>query len=211
MDSAARLLTNSPSSDSVASVFSWTTTAEAAHESSVDPHVRRSELFASVVRENQRLIYGYLRARILSVADVEDLCQEVFLRSYVGLEKLTRSTSVPGWLLGIARNVLREHSRKMSRRREVAWTELCLELDALVQSEHAMESDLLQHLPACLDALGPSAREAIDLRYKTSLNMEALAKHFRRSEGAVKLLMHRARTALRNCLERKLQPEKTTP
>jgi RNA polymerase sigma-70 factor (ECF subfamily) len=107
--------------------------------------------------------------------------------------------------------VLREHVRKLTRRREVAWTELCLELDALTPTQNSLEHDLLQHMPHCLEGLGPSAREAIDLRYKTSLSLESLAKHFRRSEGAVKLLLHRARTALRNCLERKLQGEKHAP
>src|SRR5687768_7929669 len=87
--------------------------------------------FSTLVELYQHTVYGYLRARLLEPADAEDLCQEVFLRLYLGREKLSRASAVGSWLVGIARNVLREHVKKQHRRREVAWTELCLELDAL--------------------------------------------------------------------------------
>jgi len=164
------------------------------------------QAFARLVERHQRTVYGFLRARLTESADAEDLCQEVFLRCYLGREKLQRATAVGAWLTGIARNILREHVRRMSRRREVAWTELCLELDQLTHNHDGHEHDAMAHLPKCLDSLGQSAREAIDLRYRAQLRMEEIGRRLRRSEGAVKLLVHRARAALRNCLERKLTP-----
>jgi RNA polymerase sigma-70 factor (ECF subfamily) len=56
-------------------------------------------------------------------------------------------------------------------------------------------------LPRCLEALGPSARQALDLYYHDDLRMQEIATRFKRSEGAVKLLVHRARQAVRRCLE----------
>ena len=160
--------------------------------------------FAALVELYQNTVYGFLRARLIEPADAEDLCQEVFLRCYMGREKLSRAVAVGPWLIGIARNLLREHVRRVQRRKEVAWTELCLELDALA-SEHEQHHDqALAHLPACLDSLGQSAREAIDLRYRGQHRMAQIGVLLKRSEGAVKLLVHRARAALRNCLDRKL-------
>src|SRR5262245_44395451 len=92
--------------------------------------------FTALVELYQQTVYGYLRARLLEPADAEDLCQEVFLRLYLGREKLARASAVGSWLVGIARNVLREHVKKQHRRREVAWTELCLELDTLTGPHH---------------------------------------------------------------------------
>ena len=92
-------------------------------------------------------------------ADAEDLTQEVFLRSYVGHTRSDRDVIIRAWLLGIARNVLREHSRKIRRRREVAWTELCLQMeDDLIENTSHRYEDVMAHLPACLLSLGPSAR-----------------------------------------------------
>jgi RNA polymerase sigma-70 factor (ECF subfamily) len=128
----------------------------------------------------------------------------VFLRCYQGRAKLEQADSLRAWLLGIARNVLREHIRLVQRRREVAWTELCLELDELVQSDPAAGDEALDHLPGCLDSLGRSAREALEMRYRARQRLADIGRMLHRSEGAVKLLMYRARQALKNCLDRKL-------
>ena len=120
---------------------------------------------------HQRAVYGFLRARLLEPADAEDLCQEVFLRCYLGREKFARAPAVRPWLFGIARNLLREHVRRITRRKEVAWTEMCLELDALIETRDEHDEDALAHLPACLDSLGKSAREALDLLYQARLKL----------------------------------------
>lgn len=171
-------------------------------------HAQRGDkrAFATLVEIYQQMVYGFLRARLLEPADVEDLCQEVFLRCYLGREKLGRASAIGAWLIGIARNVLREHVKKQKRRKEVAWTELCLEVDALVGDQHPETDDAVHHLPHCLEFLGQSAREAIDLRYSSQLKWAEIGTRLKRSEGAVKLLVHRARQALKHCLDRKLKP-----
>ncbi|WP_425614007.1 RNA polymerase sigma factor [Anatilimnocola sp. NA78] len=161
--------------------------------------------FTSLVEFYQHTVYGYLRARLFDSTDAEDLCQETFLRCYQGREKLSRAVQVGPWLIGIARNLLREHVKRISRRREVAWTELCLELDQMVNDRTEKHSDVLQGLPACLESLGPSAQQAIDLRYRAQLKMAEIASTLRRSEGAVRLLVHRARLALKQCLDSRLK------
>lgn len=159
--------------------------------------------FEALVERHQRVVFGYLRARLFQAADAEDLTQEVFLRAYLARARFDSSRMVVPWLLGIARNLLREHARKTKGRREVAWTRLCLELDERVRADEEVYDDMLAHLPACLEALGPSARQAIDLRYSCKLRLAQIGEKLRRSEGAAKLLMFRARQALRYCLERK--------
>ena len=104
---------------------------------------------------------------LLEPADAEDLCQEVFLRCYLGRGRFDSSIQVRPWLIGIARNVLREHVRKMKRRKEVAWTELCLELDALISTENPRYDEVLAFLPECLESLGPSAGR----RWKCDIRM----------------------------------------
>ncbi|MCI0357221.1 MAG: sigma-70 family RNA polymerase sigma factor [Planctomycetaceae bacterium] len=161
--------------------------------------------FAVLIELYQNTVYGFLRARLTEPADAEDLCQEVFLRCYLGREKLSRAAAVGPWLIGIARNLLREHVRRVHRRKEVAWTELCLELDSLASEHEQHHDEALAHLPVCLESLGQSAREAIDLRYRMQLRMAEIGLQLKRSEGAVKLLVHRARAALRHCLDRRLK------
>jgi RNA polymerase sigma-70 factor (ECF subfamily) len=157
--------------------------------------------FAALIERYQGLIYGYLRARVSQASDAEDLAQEVFLRSYSARARFDSSAMVGPWLIGIARNLLREHARKTRRRREVAWTEICLQLEEQAARQQEQYDEILAHLPACLESLGPSARQAIDLYYRGKLRLAEIGAQLRRSEGAAKVLMFRARQALKQCLE----------
>lgn len=162
-----------------------------------------ADAFAQLLRKYQRLVFGYLHARRPPQADVDDLCQEVFVRCYLCREQFPTSVPVGAWLLGIARNVLRECLRLQTRRREISWTDVCLELDEL--TPYAVpELEVLSYLPRCLESLGPTARQAIDAYYAAGRSVQAIAQQMRRSEGAVKLLLHRSRQALKHCLERNL-------
>jgi RNA polymerase sigma-70 factor (ECF subfamily) len=165
---------------------------------------RDKAAFEILVRSHQAAVHGFLRARTLQKADVDDLAQEVFLRTYLTCRRFQADARLRPWILGIARNVLREYVRSARRRREVAWTELCLELDELVGSSEEPENGALDHLPTCLDALGPNARQALDLHYGVRMDLVAIGQRLHRSEGAVKLLLFRARQALRQCIAEKL-------
>jgi RNA polymerase sigma-70 factor, ECF subfamily len=166
--------------------------------------------FADIIQRHQGAIYGYLRSRLLEPADAEDLSQEVFLRCYVSPARFDHSVMVRPWLIGIARNLLREHVRRVKRRREVAWTELCLELEEMVGLADERYDEIMRHLPNCLASLGQSARQALDLRYQAKLRLSEIGEKLHRSEGAVKLLMFRARQALRHCLDTTIEKQTGT-
>jgi RNA polymerase sigma-70 factor (ECF subfamily) len=161
------------------------------------------EAFAAIVERHQGAVFGYLRARLLQPSDAEDLTQEVFLRCYSARARFDSASLIAPWLIGIARNLLREYARKRKRRREVAWTELCLEVEERAKTECEAPHELISQLSGCLDLLGPAAQEAIKLRYGAKLRLSEIGAKLARSEGAVKLLMFRARQALKYCLERR--------
>ena len=163
--------------------------------------------FAKIVERYQMLVYGYLRARLLQSSDAEDLAQEVFLRCFMSRQRFAVSHDIRPWLIGIARNLLREHVRRVKQRKETGWTQLCLEIDTLTESEAVEPDEGLDHLPGCLDSLGDSARQAIEMRYCSQLRLSEIGSRLRRSEGAAKLLMFRARQALKNCLDRKFKAD----
>jgi RNA polymerase sigma-70 factor (ECF subfamily) len=156
----------------------------------------------AVVQAHQKMVYGFLRARLADAAAADDLCQEVFLRYLTSRPQAAKgSGEVSAWLVGIARNVLREHARLRARRHEVAWTELCLDVEHQAARELPDADDRLQRIPQCLDALGKTARTALDLHYGEKMRLAEIGRRFDRSEGAVKLLLFRARQAVRRCLD----------
>jgi RNA polymerase sigma-70 factor (ECF subfamily) len=156
----------------------------------------------AVVAAHQKMVYGFLRARLADASAADDLCQEVFLRFLTSRPLVAKgSGETSAWLVGIARNVLREHARRWARRREVSWTELCLDVESTSGDAAADTDDRLARIPACLDGLGKTARTALDLHYGENLRLAEIGRRFDRSEGAVKLLLFRARQAVRRCLD----------
>ena len=94
-------------------------------------------------------------------------------------------------MIGIARNLLHEEVRRKQHRKEVTWTELCLKLDELVATDPAETNAASRICRVASIRSAESAREAIDLRYRSQLRFGEVATRLRRSEGAVKLLVHR--------------------
>lgn len=161
------------------------------------------EALGAFVQRQQGYVFGYLRSRLADPTDADDLCQEVFLRCLAGKVRFRGDVPVRPWLLGVARNVLREHIRRCRRRKEVEWTELCLELDALAEEDQSDYRQVHDWLNACITTLGQSAHDALKMHYYARLKMAQIAEKMRRSEGAVKLLVFRARQALKECVTRK--------
>lgn len=160
--------------------------------------------FDKVVETHQKSVHAFLQARLLTAADADDLTQEVFLRCYQARARFDTDSLLRPFLMGIARNVLREHARRLKRRKEVIWTELCLELENQEQTDDPLYDDVLGHLPECLDTLGEPARKALDMHYRHRMQHATIGQRLGRSVGAIKLLLFRARRALKRCLDRKL-------
>lgn len=159
--------------------------------------------FAQTYQENYAWVYGYLRARLLNGGDCDDLAQEVFLRAYAARKRVDERLGFRPWLFGITRNILREHVRRQRRRKEVAWAELCLELESVVDHD-GLHEDVLAELPDCLSQLGESANQALKWHYFDGERIDAIGLRLGRTLGAVKVLMVRARQSLKRCLLRKL-------
>lgn len=157
--------------------------------------------FIEIVENNQSAVYAYFRARLLQTTDADDLTQEVFVRYYKGLPHEHTPDALRPFLLGVARNLLRERARKLRRRNEVAWTELCLEIEQNEEEEGRYDR-LLAKLPKCLDRLAARSRTALAMHYQGRQKYQEIARKLQRSVGAVKLLMYRARQALKRCLDR---------
>ena len=78
--------------------------------------VQRERRFRAVTDEAAPVIGAYIKRRIypLSYSDVDDLVEEVLIIAWRRLEDIPAGAEVP-WLIGVARNVLRNAHRKFRR------------------------------------------------------------------------------------------------
>jgi len=86
------------------------------------------------------------------------------------------------------------------KRKQVAWTQLCLELEQTVEAE-GLYQDILHLVPVCTVRLGKSAHHAIQWRHMGRQKLQRIAARLGKTLGAVKVLMVRARQALKRCIQ----------
>ena len=65
-----------------------------------------------VYREHSRLVYRYLLSRCQDPSLAEELTQETFYRAVKNSERFDGSCPVSTWLVGIAKNLLKEEARR---------------------------------------------------------------------------------------------------
>lgn len=141
--------------------------------------------------QHEAELRGWLRHRLGSAADAEDLLQDVFLKAMRQGERFCAIVNARAWLYEVARNALADRLRLA--RNTVALPE-DLSADA---EEVAVVASLAACLPRVLSELSPEDREAITLCDLERLPQEEYARRKGLSLPGAKSRVQRARKRLR--------------
>lgn len=146
-------------------------------------------------------IYRFVFLKVGRKEDAEDLTHEIFVRAFEHIKDY-RQKGFPfsSWLYRIARNAIIDRYR--GRRQTVDIDAVSPEeLPALANVEtRAEQAILLQKVSGAIGALKPEHQDVIIMRFVEELSVKETAEAMGRSEGAVKLLQHRAIKELRTKL-----------
>jgi len=136
----------------------------------------------------------------------EDLFQDTVVEILGSADRFDPSREFLPWANGIARNVVRRHYKRLSRRRvspvEVDNLEYLGNLMAEDRGADAWEEER-RALRYCLERVDSRNRRLLALRYQENLKGGKLAESVNLSEKSVRTILHRVRNALRRCIERR--------
>src|ERR1035437_6459255 len=164
--------------------------------------------FRALVERHQHAVVGTAAKMLGTPAEAEDIAQQVFLRLWRHAKNYRPDAKFTTYLFTITRNLVFNESRRKSRRKESSMDER--EENPHHQTEAAPtdrpDSQLLQsELRAAVDhaiaSLPESQRMAVILRRYDGMPYEEIAKVLDLSVPAVKSLLFRARTSLRELLQ----------
>jgi len=150
--------------------------------------------FGELYRRHSLDIYAWFRRRIEWAAS--DLAAETFARAWLSRRHFRPdlADSAFPWLLGVARNVLRE-SAKRDRVETRARERLGLPLDLAAEEGYAAVDERLSPRTALSDALAAlpeHEREALELRVVEELPYDAVAQRLAIRPAAARLRVSRA-------------------
>lgn len=159
--------------------------------------------YGELVQRYKRMVYGIAWSHLGNKDLSEDAAQETFVKAYCYLGALRDPDKFAGWLTRIARNVCNSFGRRAKR--ESAFVEQWgLESPVQQTAEDNRESleEQLRHSFAALPAIH---REALTVFYIEDKSLRESAAVLGISETALKTRLFRARAALREQLERRLE------
>lgn len=135
-----------------------------------------SPTFDAVFREHAPTVWRALRRLGIREADVEDLCQEVFVVVHRKLPEFEGRSSLKTWIYGIAVRVASDHRRRAHVRREHATAEVPEERRSAPQLADLEREQARAMLDAALATLDEDKRAAFVLYEIEDLSMPEVAE-----------------------------------
>ncbi|MGH2609220.1 MAG: RNA polymerase sigma factor [Tepidiformaceae bacterium] len=159
---------------------------------------REAGAWEEIFESHYRAVFRFVRYRLRGADEAEDIAAQVFEVAYGKAHQFDfRGVPIEAWLLGIARNLVRDHARKLGRRGPSAELDEVRTPPEPDQSEHV---DLQQDLRVAMQSLTADQQEVIALRFLLDKSVTETATLMDRSEDAVKNLQRRALAALHRSL-----------
>jgi RNA polymerase sigma-70 factor (ECF subfamily) len=158
--------------------------------------------FAVLYQRYVDLVYSYAFYQLGDHHDAEDATERTFLAALRAIGSFSdRGASFRAWLLRIARNTIVNSHRSRFRRRTSPLDELAMDPPARDGNPEALtvQADELRRVRQALAQLPEDRRQVVILRFTEGLSAREIGQVLDRSEGAVRVLLHRA---LRDLAER---------
>ena len=159
------------------------------------PKAKLDADFSDLYRAHLRDVYSYSYYRVGNHHDAEDLTTQTFLQAYRHFERAQRESRgrpLRPWLIRIAHNLAANYYRDRSRKPQTP-----IEDAGVIAEMHTTEAlvehrDDLNRILECVQELPDDRREALIMRFALDMDNKEIARALGRSEGATKVLLHRA-------------------
>ncbi|MBM3250904.1 MAG: RNA polymerase sigma factor [Candidatus Nealsonbacteria bacterium] len=160
---------------------------------------KAQKLFSQIYDNHIDRIYRFIFFKVNSREIAEDLCSETFLRCWEKFKNNHQEIeNPPAFLYRIARNLVTDHYREKAKAQFVS-----IDCAPIIDPRNDLEEKVLlnsdlETIKANLAGLKDEYQEVIIWRYIDDLPISEIAKILDKSEGAVRVTLHRALNNLRN-------------
>ncbi len=163
--------------------------------------------FEQLVARHQTLVGGTVARMLGDNSEVDDVAQQVFVRVWKSARRYVPRAKFTTWLLKITRNLVFNELRRRKRHAVISLQQEPGEEDTQIKDERSqqpdaslLESELQGAITFAIAQLPETQRMALVLRRFEELSYEEIAEVLDQSVPAVKSLLFRARTELRQRL-----------
>ncbi|HZG48876.1 MAG TPA: RNA polymerase sigma factor [Thermoleophilaceae bacterium] len=151
--------------------------------------------FSDLYRAHLRDVYSYSYYRVGNHHDAEDLTEQTFLQAYRHFERAQRESAgrpLRPWLIRIAHNLAANYYRDRSRRPQTNLDDAAILIAPMATEQVVEEREEVKEVLEGVSKLPEDRREALIMRFALGMDNREIARSMGRSEGATKVLLHRA-------------------
>ena len=170
------------------------------------------EAFRELIETHQSRVIGTVAKMLGDDSDAEDIAQQVFIRIWNSAARYEPNAKFTTWLFTITRNLVFNEARR--RRRHPALPLEREQDERAFQAEDThtkapsavlLETEMQETIQTAIDGLPEVQRMAVVLRRYQDVSYEEIASILKLSVPAVKSVLFRARTELRERLRQYLE------
>lgn len=159
--------------------------------------------FALHWTQAQPTVAAFIWSLVPNGHDADDLLQRTAESLVEKFEEYDDSRSFVSWAMGVAKIEVLRFRQERRRDRLVFDDETIDVVEAAVNRSEYELAEMRTALKACAEQLTGRLKQVLQLHYAQEASPEDIAKRLGLSENAVFVSLHRARMAMRNCMERK--------
>jgi RNA polymerase sigma-70 factor (ECF subfamily) len=160
------------------------------------------EAFGLLYEHYMPKIYRFVLLKVSHREEAEDLTHQTFLKAWESIEQYDfQGYPFSSWLYRIARNTVIDHYRKSRPQSSLEETNIDLIADNPPLGEGLDKKKNLESILKVIQKLKDTEKEVVIMRFIEDLTIREVAKIIGKSEGATKVIQHRAIKNLRDLLE----------
>jgi RNA polymerase sigma-70 factor (ECF subfamily) len=167
----------------------------------------RRDVYRTIIEAFETPVRLVLASLLPENASVEDLAQETFVTAFTKLREYRIGTDFRAWIQAVARNhALNERRRWLRKQRHLERYRARIEEEVAPRLEELscrLGDDAAGALRECLSQLQEHARGVVEAFYFDGLPSGKIAERFQRPASWVFVVLHRARSAIGQCLKSK--------
>lgn len=167
--------------------------------------------FQELVEIHQSAVIGTVAKMLGSPSEAEDIAQQVFVRVWKSAKRYKPQAKFTTWLFTITRNLVFNEVRRRQRKPTVSVEEREEESHQVVEDkatvtpdQDVLQAELESAIDKAIESLPEKQRIAVILRRYEEMPYEEIGKVISMSVPAVKSLLFRARSQLKEALQQYL-------
>jgi RNA polymerase sigma factor (sigma-70 family) len=153
----------------------------------------KEKAFTGIIKKYQERLYWHIRRMVVHHEDANDVLQNMFIKTWNGLDNFREDSQLYTWLYRIATNECLTYLEQQKKRSSVSLSDVENGLSEKLKAERNFDSNKIEwKLQLAMQQLPEKQRIVFNLRYYDEMPYEQMSRVLDTSEGALKASYHHA-------------------